>query len=269
MKTKIPATAVVVCAVALALLSGCTRHVSRDISSEGVPGEVIFPALESAVLKEGTFPNPEDLRLVASGVTKDQLYQLLGPPHFREGYYGVREWDYLFHFRKDGGVVTCQYKVIFDKDYLARSFYWKPEGCADLLETQPADPSVAARYTLSTDALFAFGRSGVGDIQPGGREEIAHISRELQRVENLRRVRVTGHTDIIGDEQSNLRLSQRRAETVRQLLIDDGVPADLIWAAGRGESEPVKQCDETMARTALIACLQPNRRVEIVASLAE
>ena len=54
-------------------------------------------------------PNIESLRAVGPGVTKDQLYYLLGRPHFREGYAGVREWDYLFHFRVDGKVVTCQY----------------------------------------------------------------------------------------------------------------------------------------------------------------
>lgn len=57
--------------------------------------------------------------------------------------YGVREWDYLFHFHTPGvgidpentsgveGVTTCQYKVIFDKDKFARSFYWSrlPERC--------------------------------------------------------------------------------------------------------------------------------------------
>lgn len=251
-----------------AAAGGCTTHVSRDISADGVPGEVVFPATEKAVLKEGTFPNPDSLRLVAAGITKDQLYDLLGRPHFREGYAGVREWDYIFHFRRGGEVITCQYKVVFDKQYYARAFYWMPESCADLLKEPVAAPVVATRrFTLSADTLFAFGRSGAGDIQSGGRADVARIASELRNAKGVRNVRVVGHTDPVGSEQSNIALSQRRAETVRQLLIGEGIPDQLVSAAGRGEAEPVKQCDMSQPRSALVACLQPNRRVEIVADV--
>lgn len=257
-----------------AAAGGCTTHVSRDISADGVPGEVVFPAMEQAVLKEGTFPNTDSLRLVAAGVTKDQLYDLLGRPHFREGYAGVREWDYIFHFRRGGQVITCQYKVVFDKQYYARSFYWMPATCAGLL-SEPAPAPVPApapavttrRFTLSADTLFAFGRSGPGDIQPGGRAEISRIVNELRSTKGVHHVSVIGHTDPIGSDLSNLALSQRRADTVRQLLTAEGVPAALISSEGRGEAEQVKQCDMSQPRSALVVCLLPNRRVEIVADV--
>ncbi len=257
-----------------AAAGGCTTHVSRDISADGVPGEVVFPAMEKAVLKEGTFPNPDSLRLVAAGVTKDQLYDLLGRPHFREGYAGVREWDYIFHFRRGGQVITCQYKVVFDKQYYARSFYWMPATCAGLL-SEPAPAPVPApapavttrRFNLSADTLFAFGRSGPGDIQPSGRAEISRIVNELRSTKGVHHVSVIGHTDPIGSDLSNLALSQRRADTVRQLLTAEGVPAALISSEGRGEAEQVKQCDMSQPRSALVACLLPNRRVEIVADV--
>lgn len=259
-----------------AAAGGCTTHVSRDISADGVPGEVVFPAMEQAVLKEGTFPNPDSLRLVASGVTKDQLYDLLGRPHFREGYAGVREWDYIFHFRRDGQVITCQYKVVFDKQYYARSFYWMPASCAGLLSEPAPSPAPAPapapavttrRFALSADTLFAFGRSGPDDIQAGGRAEVSRIVNELRKTRGVRHVRVVGHTDPVGSDQSNLALSERRADTVRQLLIAEGVPAALISAEGRGETEQIKQCDMSQPRSALVACLLPNRRVEIVADV--
>ena len=257
-----------------AAAGGCTTHVSRDISADGVPGEVVFPAMEKAVLKEGTFPNPDSLRLVAAGVTKDQLYDLLGRPHFREGYAGVREWDYIFHFRRGGQVITCQYKVVFDKQYYARSFYWMPATCAGLL-SEPAPAPVPApapavttrRFNLSADTLFAFGRSGPGDIQPSGRTEISRIVNELRSTKGVHHVSVIGHTDPIGSDLSNLALSQRRADTVWQLLTAEGVPAALISSEGRGEAEQVKQCDMSQPRSALVACLLPNRRVEIVADV--
>ena len=76
---------------------------------------------------------------------------------------------------------------------------------------------------------------------------------------------VIGHTDRIGSDQSNLALSQRRADTVRAFLVREGVPAAAISATGMGELKPVKQCEDSM-ESELVACLQPNRRVEIVAS---
>lgn len=254
---------------AAVLLAGCgTRHVSRDISPQGTAGEVIFPSLDKIVLKEGTFPNVTSLRAVGPGVTKDQLYYLLGRPHFREGYAGVREWDYLFHFRKDGKIITCQYKAIFDENYLAQSFHWAPESCADVL-MEPAAPVVAAapepaaptRFELSADALFAFGKHGAGDILPKGREELAAIAEKLKGGSDAS-ITVVGHTDRIGSDAANQLLSERRAQTVRGFLAERGVPAASISARGQGESEPVVQCEE-QNRTALIACLAPNRRVEI------
>ena len=246
---------------ALALTACGTRHVSRDISPQGVAGEVIFPDPAHIVLKGGTFPNLDDLRLVGPGVTKDQLYQLLGRPHFHEGYAGVREWDYLFHFRKDGKIITCQYKVVYDKDYLAQTFHWAPASCADLL-TEAAPPAAKERtFNLSADALFEFAKYGADDILPKGHEELAAIAEQLADA-NKMTITVVGHTDRIGSDASNQLLSQRRAQTVRQYLVDRGVPAMSISAEGRGESQPVKDCEE-QSRDALIACLLPNRRVEI------
>lgn len=273
MQAKGYAGKAIVCAIAIGLLPACgTRHVSRGISADGVPEQVVFPAMDRAVLKEGTFPNLDDLRQVGPGVSKEQLYHLLGRPHFREGYAGVREWDYIFRFRHDGGVATCQYKVVFDRDYLGRSFYWQPQDCAERLAAAvaaapPAPAAVAPRrFALSADALFAFGGGGIGDLQPAGREQIARIADELSAAGATGEIRVIGHTDVIGDESANRALSLQRAQTVRQMLIERGVPADRVQAEGRGESEPIaRHCDVSLARANLIACLQPDRRVEIAA----
>ncbi|WP_242108617.1 OmpA family protein [Luteimonas aquatica] len=264
---------VVLALAAVGALAACgTRHVSRDIGDDGRAGEVVFPKAEDIVLKDGTFPNLDNLRAIGPGVTKDQLYALLGRPHFREGYAGVREWDYLFHFRQDGGgVTTCQYKVIFDKGYRGQSFHWAPESCAELLKP-PAPPVAAgsapvatppaAPLSLSADAMFAFGKSEVADLLPQGRAELSALAQRLKSASPAR-VRVVGHTDRIGAEAANQALSERRAQAVRQFLLEQGIGAAAIEAEGRGEREPVKQC-EAQPRGALIACLAPNRRVEIV-----
>jgi len=265
--------------MAITLATGCARHVSRDISDQGAAGEIVFPDTERLVLKEGTFPTREALTQIGPGITKDQLYALLGRPHFREGF-RAREWDYLFHFRNGAHITTCQFKVVFDRDYHGQSFHWSPDRCGEPVAADaPAVRAVAAipvqsgqpvpaaqerRFELSGDALFAFGRHGTADIMKRGRGELDAIASQLLAATPAS-VRIVGHTDYIGDEQANQLLSQQRAETVRAYLVGQGVRADTVFAVGLGESQPVKQCKANQPRAALIECLQPNRRVEIVA----
>ncbi len=266
---------VAVVATLFALTSCGTYTVSKDVSSEGKAGEVIFPGLDSIVMKEGTFPNRANLRSIGSGMTKDQLYDLLGRPHFREAFH-AHEWDYLFNFRQpDGGVVRCQYKVLFDKDYLGQSFFWSPASCVDQLIMEkpvaatatPAKAPTIHRINLDADALFAFDKYSRGDILPGGREKVDALARQLTSKVLL--IQVVGHTDRLGSEIYNAILSQRRAETIRSLLIEDGVNADVISAIGLGEARPVKECSDSLARPELVRCLQPNRRVEVAVSTME
>lgn len=266
MTNRMVMTAVAGIAAAFVLSACGTRHVSRGIDAEGQAEDVVFPDPTGIVLKEGTFPNIESLRAVGPGVTKDQLYHLLGRPHFREGLLGVREWDYLFHFRTADGIVSCQYKVIFDRQYRGQSFHWSPATCAGRLAQPDAVQDVRQeRYELAADALFAFDRHQAADILPEGRREIARIAAALRDMPAAT-VQVIGHTDRLGSDAYNQGLSQQRALTVRQQLVEAGIPASAVVAVGAGSQKPVKHCDEQLSRDALVACLQPNRRVEILAS---
>jgi OmpA-OmpF porin, OOP family len=74
---------------------------------------------------------------------------------------------------------------------------------------------------------------------------------------------VTGHTDRLGSDAYNQKLSAKRAETVKAYLVSKGVKAD-IKAVGAGEAQPTDvKCDDKLGRKKLIACLAPNRRVVI------
>ncbi|KRG68768.1 OmpA family protein [Pseudoxanthomonas dokdonensis] len=249
------------------LLAACT-HVSSNINDEGRAEQIVFPQADKAVLKEGTFPTVEALRQIGPGVTKDQMYQLLGRPHFNEGLAGVHEWDYLFHFRDGDEVTTCQYKVIFDKDYHGQTFAWSPAECADRLQQQPeevAEVDTPEAFSLSADSLFRFGGGSEADMLPDGRAEVADIAARLNEAQVVR-VLVVGHTDRIGSSEANQRLSQQRADTVRQILINNGLAADRVLAVGKGEAEPVSEgCQGERATPALVQCLQPDRRVDVIA----
>lgn len=119
------------------------------------------------------------------------------------------------------------------------------------------------RITLDMDALFRFDKAGPADVLPQGLDKIRELAARLkQGYVQIDTLSVTGHTDRLGSDSYNQALSEKRALTVKQLLREQGI-ANVISAYGKGKAEPVAACDKVAPRAALIACLQPNRRVEI------
>lgn len=241
------------------VLSAC-GSVSK-VSSEGTTDEPVWPKVERVGLNNdmGTFPNFSSLKEVRAGMTKDQLYYLLGRPHFAEGIFGVREWDYVFHFHTPGqgtnGVTTCQFKVLYDSDRLTREFYWN---AVDPVDAACPPGATAERFTIEADALFAFDSS---NLRPEGQRKLQEFAAGLSKIGEYNSIAVAGYTDRLGSDSYNLRLSQDRANSVRNYLVNLGVPANKVSAQGYGKSNPVVMCDGS--GNELIACLQPNRRVEI------
>ena len=141
--------------------------------------------------------------------------------------------------------------------------------CASSKPVQPPAPPppppepTAFVEQLDADGLFAFGKADIRDISPAGRAALDALAGRLSG-RTLDVVHVIGHSDRIG----NPRLSNRRAEAVRGYLVEHGVPSDRITAVGRGDVEPVTECTSERGQ-ALIACLAPNRRVEVRVRLAD
>ncbi len=237
------------------VLAGCGTLSRVDV--DGHTDKPVFPVIGKASFQDGSYPNLDNLRQVREGVTRDQLYDLLGRPHFAEGF-KVREWDYLFHFNTAQGIKTCQFKVLFDKDKLGRSFYWQPSDCAAVLDPTPKTASVQP-FSLSEGVAFAFGSAALSGAGPGA---IRDIAGQIKQLSDIEQVMVSGHTDRIGSAASNQDLSQQRAATVRQVLLAEGIPATAIQTQGFGQDRPLVTCDQ-QNRSDLIACLAPNRRVDI------
>lgn len=122
---------------------------------------------------------------------------------------------------------------------------------------------VAQVMRLSADALFAFDHGDLADMLPGGRADIRDIAAKLSE-SRFGRIEVRGYTDRLGASAYNLQLSQRRADAVKALLVQHGIPADRIDARGLGEQDPITHCSDNQSHDGLVACLQPDRRVEIV-----
>jgi OmpA-OmpF porin, OOP family len=121
--------------------------------------------------------------------------------------------------------------------------------------------------SLSGDATFHFGHDR---LTPRGRESLEYLAFAIRRQQARElRIEISGHSDRIGNPQGNLELSRRRAESVRQALIELGIAAEVISANGKGSAEPVttaEDCPNDLVRCELINCLAPDRRVEVKVS---
>lgn len=106
-----------------------------------------------------------------------------------------------------------------------------------------------------SDVLFDFNKY---TLKPGAREKMAKVSGILLAYPGLK-IQVEGHTDSVGSDEYNMKLSQQRADSVRDYLTAQGVPAAMITAVGFGKAQPVASNDSAAGR-------QQNRRVELVVS---
>lgn len=125
----------------------------------------------------------------------------------------------------------------------------------------PPPPPAPARFekvTLAATELFAFDSAELAGAQP----KLDQIAQSLMSGNFNGNITVSGYTDRIGSDAYNLKLSQRRADAVKNYLASKGVNAGRLSAVGKGESNPVVTCNDRKL-SALIACLQPNRRVEV------
>jgi len=117
---------------------------------------------------------------------------------------------------------------------------------------RPAPSSVRQSVVIQADALFDFDKSVV---RPDGKRAIDEALAKLNGVD-LEMVIATGHTDSIGTERYNQKLSERRAAAVKAYLVSKGIPASKITTIGKGETQPV-------ATNKTAAGRQKNRRVDI------
>lgn len=117
---------------------------------------------------------------------------------------------------------------------------------------KPAAAPVAQKVTLSADALFDFDKA---IVKPEGKIKIDDLVSKLKAV-NLEVIIAIGHTDSVGGNAYNQKLSVRRANAVKAYFVSKGVPANRIYTEGKGETSPVATNKTKEGRA-------KNRRVEI------
>lgn len=127
--------------------------------------------------------------------------------------------------------------------------------------------SIHKSYTLETEALFGFDKSDYASILPAGKQALQQIASKIkQEKTKIGSILISGYSDAIGSDVYNKKLSERRANTVRQVLKKIGVAGITVDAIGLGKHDlVVTNCHAKHPKNnkARIACEQPNRRVEI------
>lgn len=265
MKTY-PAKFLFVVAVAL---SGCHQNPSHP-ERDGSIKEVIWPAPENAKLwtGQGIFPAPENISLLNKGITKDQVYFIIGRPHFDEGVFSVREWDYLLHFRTPGigmnGVTTCQLKIIYNSDKRVSGIYWKSVAPrSNLCPPDVGQRKVNNRYILNSDILFGLNQHHIDKSNHNVLQNIEGIISSIREKGEYKSISVYGYTDWQGDRSYNMKLSALRAESVADYFIANGFPKSKVIPKGMGETVPKTSCPG-LRHGKLTDCLRPDRKVVIV-----
>jgi OOP family OmpA-OmpF porin len=130
---------------------------------------------------------------------------------------------------------------------------------APVVVVPPCKPKFET-ITISAEKLFGFDNS---KLQEGAKPILDGVVAKLKEHEEFKLVMVTGYTDRIGSEAYNQKLSERRANEVKEYIVSQGIDASRLQAVGKGESEPVVDCKGVKGKK-LIECLAPNRRVVIL-----
>lgn len=129
-------------------------------------------------------------------------------------------------------------------------------------EPEPIGPDAPAfaKMTLAAEVLFGFDKDGLKD--EGKKILDVEVVEKMKAHPEVELVLITGHTDRIGDDKYNQKLSERRAAQVKKYIASQGVAESRLHAVGKGETQPVADCKGVRGKK-LIECLQPNRRVVV------
>jgi outer membrane protein OmpA-like peptidoglycan-associated protein len=108
--------------------------------------------------------------------------------------------------------------------------------------------------TLDGAVLFV---SGKAELLPIAQQKLNDVAEALKQTEDEKAIKIEGYTDSRGSDETNLKLSQQRAEAVRSYLVARGVKPERVTAEGKGEQNPIASNDTAEGRA-------NNRRVEII-----
>ncbi|WP_313800922.1 OmpA family protein [Sphingobium sp.] len=214
-----------------------------------------FPDPSHATRREGVFLPPETVRLLTPGMTRRQVYALLGAPHFHEGFFGVRRWNYILNFYTGSGTTyrICRLQLRWDRRTRLEGVAWSAEDCraavwpvAGKVEVaaplpQPAPPFQSPPIP-SASIYFDFARADLGEA---ARRTLMAFAASVAG--SGRSLSIIGYTDSAGPDAYNDRLSLMRADAVARNLVLLGVPVARLQISGAGERSPALKTADGLA----------------------
>ena len=127
-----------------------------------------------------------------------------------------------------------------------------PAAAAPARPAAPVAPPAATKVTYAADAFFDFDKSV---LKPEGKAKLDDLVGKIKGI-NLEVIIAVGHTDAVGSDSYNQKLSVRRSEAVKAYLVSKGVEQNRVYTEGKGEKQPVADNKTGEGRA-------KNRRVEI------
>ena len=128
-----------------------------------------------------------------------------------------------------------------------------------------AAPAAPARcdfsVNLAADSTFAFNKAALTGAARTTLDQA--VIAKMGNCATIDSLIITGHTDRLGSQGYNQKLSEKRADAVKAYLLGKGVKAANVETMGAGKTQPIKGCDDKLGRKKLIECLAPNRRVTV------
>ena len=140
------------------------------------------------------------------------------------------------------------------------------ESPAPVVAPEPVKPAckpLVETITIQSEALFDFDKY---TIKGKNNQVLDEVAAKIKEHDDVEFILVTGHTDKIGSDAYNQKLSERRADAVKKYLASHGIKDVRIKSVGKGESEPVVDCTGVKGSKKMIECLAPNRRVVVDAT---
>lgn len=134
---------------------------------------------------------------------------------------------------------------------------------APVVPAKPVCKPVLETITIQSEALFDFDKY---TIKGKNNQVLDDVATKIKEHDDVEFILVTGHTDKIGTDAYNQKLSERRADAVKKYLASHGIKDVRIKSVGKGESEPVVDCTGVKGNKKIIECLAPNRRVVVDAT---
>lgn len=200
-----------------------------------------FPDPRHATRREGVFLLPDTLRLILPGMTKRQVYALAGVPHFHEGFFAERQWDYILNFYTGAGTAyrICRLQLRWDRRMRLEKMAWNSEDCRSavypVMEKVEAvlPPPGSAPQMQPLSVYFDFDKA---DLSEAARRDLAALVTSIAG--SGRSLSVVGYTDSAGPDAHNDQLSLMRADAVAGKLIALGIPAARLQISGAGERSP-------------------------------